>query len=122
MHFFLIILHKKQVMEDKNKQIAAKIKALRTAKNIGQNVLAQRLNISVTAYNRVENNKTQITVTMLFDIARGLDVLVGDILELGAYSVAHNKDNVVMTNFNYGNLHVHMTPEDLKKHFEKKND
>lgn len=103
-------------MEDKNKTIAAKIKELRLTQNMAQNDIAKKLHITVTAYNRIENSKTQLTVNMLFAIAAALDVSVGDLLELTTGNIVNNKDNVVMANFNHGHLHVSISPEELKKH------
>ncbi|TXH20286.1 MAG: XRE family transcriptional regulator [Chitinophagaceae bacterium] len=108
-------------MEDKNKQVADKIKSIRIAKNIGQNELAQKLNMTTPTYNRIENNKTQITITILFEIAKALDIEVAAMLDIGANNIVHNNDNVVMTNFNHGNLHINVIPDELKKHFANKN-
>ena len=47
-------------MKDKNKLVANNIKAIRVAKQISQAEVAKALSLTPTAYNRIENNKTQI--------------------------------------------------------------
>ena len=109
LHIFALI------MKDKNKLVANNIKAIRVAKQISQAEVAKALSLTPTAYNRIENNKTQITLNFLFIIAEVLNVEVGELLFLPIKSIAHNHNSIVMANFNNGTLHITVDTEDLKK-------
>lgn len=69
-------------MEDYNKNIALFIKGLRQQKNISQHIVAKALNCSDSAYCRLENRETELTVNQLFAIAHVLKTDVIDILQL----------------------------------------
>ena len=53
---------------DKNKLIAARLKAIRTRKGILQAAIADYLGIDKTAYSRIETGQTQLTINYLFKI------------------------------------------------------
>lgn len=104
---------------DNNQKVIEKIKELRIKKNIAQNYIAQALGLTVSAYNRVENNKTQLTINNLYTIAQTLEVGVEELLQLNLKNMAQNYNNVVMTNFNNGELHISISMEQIKKMTEK---
>lgn len=101
-------------MNDKNTQIADKIKEIRIHNNQSQSEIAKAINLTVTAYSRIENNKTQLTINNLFKIAEALDTPVAILLELSAASYVQNTNNVVMTNFNHGTLNLAIDIAQLK--------
>lgn len=106
-------------MNDRNKEIVAKIKELRMRKGIAQSVIAAELNITTTAYNRIENNKTQLTINNLFIIQEALDVALNELLPLHLSNTLHNKDNIVMSQFNNGTLHISVSASDMDKMLKK---
>src|SRR5690606_26516847 len=101
-------------MIDRNKEIVAKIKEIRMRKGISQSVIATALNITATAYNRIENNKTQLTVNNLFVIQEALDISLNELLPLHLINTLHNKDNIVMSQFNNGTLHISVSASDME--------
>ena len=105
---------------DNNKEVALKIKELRVQKDLAQSAIAKELGLTVTAYNRIENNKTQLTINNLFTIAKCLDVGVEYLLQLSIGGNAHNTHNVVMSQFNNGTLHISVSAESFKQLSEDK--
>lgn len=62
-----------------NKLLGGRIKALRSAKNFTQEQIADRIGISRQKYARIESGANNITLEVLSQIAKILDVSVGDI-------------------------------------------
>lgn len=62
-----------------NKLLGGRIKALRNAKNFTQEQIADRIGISRQKYARIESGANNITLEVLSQIAKILDVSVGDI-------------------------------------------
>ncbi len=62
-----------------NKQLGSRIKALRSAKNLTQEQIAEQIGVSRQKYARIENGTNSITLDILSRIAKVLDVTVGDI-------------------------------------------
>ena len=63
-----------------NKQIGAKIKMIREANNIKQVTLARQVGISIQTLSSIENGKSEITLTKLDKLAKGLQVNVNELL------------------------------------------
>lgn len=61
-------------------------------KSLTQKAIAADLGLDVTAYNRIENGKTQLTVANLFAIAESLQVDMDYILQLRKKSIDCNGD------------------------------
>ena len=62
-----------------NEMLGSRIKALRIAKNLTQEQIADQIGISRQKYARIENGVNSITFDILSRIADVLDVTVGDI-------------------------------------------
>lgn len=107
-------------MEDKNKIIAARVKELRRNKSVSQAELASKLNITVTAYNRIENDKTQITVHMLFSIAEALNVSVNRLLDLPIDNMGNHTTGTIMINAGNGRVYLSISTEELRKYLSAK--
>lgn len=58
------------------KEIIERIKALRNIRGYSYENMAAGLNISVSAYRKIEKNETNLTVERLFEIAHFLKVPV----------------------------------------------
>lgn len=61
--------------------ILSKITAIRIRKNLSQNYIASRLQISQSYYNKIENGKKQMTLSMLLTIITVLDIEPGELFE-----------------------------------------
>ncbi len=62
-----------------NEMLGSRIKAIRSAKNFTQEQVADQIGISRQKYARIESGVNSITLEILSEIARVLDVSVGDI-------------------------------------------
>ncbi len=100
---------------DVNYNVVGKIKEIRMRKNISQQGVATSLGLTVTAYNRIENNKTQLTINNLFVIADFLETPVDTILNLADTNSANNYNSIVMANYNNGHLNISIDPQQLEK-------
>ena len=77
-----------------NLLIAEKIKELRIAKNLTQSYVAKNVGLNDSAYSKIEQGITHITIERLYQIADCLKVSVSDLLELdnSYYYVCFEKD------------------------------
>lgn len=62
-----------------NEMLGSRIKAIRSAKNFTQEQVADQIGISRQKYARIESGVNSITLEILSEIAKVLDVSVGDI-------------------------------------------
>lgn len=62
-----------------NELLGGRIKALRSAKNLTQEQIADQIGVSRQKYARIESGTNNITLEVLSKIANVLDVTVGDI-------------------------------------------
>ena len=62
-----------------NELLGSRIKALRIAKNLTQEQVADQIGVSRQKYARVESGTNSITLDILSKVAEILDVTVGDI-------------------------------------------
>jgi transcriptional regulator with XRE-family HTH domain len=67
--------------------IGEKIRHFRTQKGYSQEVMADLLDISLTAYGKIENNKTNISLKRLQQIAQKLEVNELELLSYGEKNV-----------------------------------
>jgi len=69
-------------------QIGAKIKELRTTKNMTQNELALRCNFEKASMSRIETGQTNPTIRTLFKISNALEVQISDLFAISPMSVS----------------------------------
>lgn len=62
-----------------NELLGGRIKALRNAKNLTQEQVADQIGVSRQKYARIESGANSITLDILSKVAKVLDVTVGDI-------------------------------------------
>jgi transcriptional regulator with XRE-family HTH domain len=67
------------------RMFSLRIKRFRRRNGITQTQLAQKVGISQSFLSEVENGKYDITLTLLFKIARALDVCPFDLVEFRKY-------------------------------------
>lgn len=106
-----------------NDQVVSKIKQIRLEKNFLQKYLADGLGISQTAYGRIENGQTQLTINNLYQIAARLEVKASVLLGIEDLFTFNNNESMVMANVNQGHLVIHLNAEqasELLKKIEKK--
>lgn len=65
-----------------NKRLGSRIKELRSAKNLTQEQLAEKIGISRQKYARIESGINSITLDILSKMATVLEVTVGDITKV----------------------------------------
>lgn len=83
--------------------IGINIKKIRELKNFTQAYMAARLDMSVPGYSKIENDKTDITVSRLNAIAEILETDLHTILNFDAKNVFHqcNNHNSIITGYNH---------------------
>ena len=67
-----------------NMQIGARIKSIRTLKNIKQSVLAKQVGLSIQTLSSIENGKSEITVSKIIRFAMALNISIDELI--GAYT------------------------------------
>lgn len=100
-----------------NELLGGRIKELRCAKNFTQEQLANKLGMSKQRYARIESGACNITLEILSQIAKIVDVSVGDITRvldeapIVAYRVGTENDSSKkiydMLDLFYANKHLH---------------
>lgn len=101
-------------MEEINQKVCARIKSARLSRNKSQSDLAKALHLTTTAYNRIENNKTQLTITMLFQIAHFLELAISDLLGLRHLHQSHNINTAINVHQDKDVLHLSINLKELK--------
>lgn len=74
------------------KEITENIKKFRELKNYTREVMADKLEMSVSGYSKLERGDVELTVNKLFKIAEILDVNVSQILNFDASQIFNVKD------------------------------
>jgi transcriptional regulator with XRE-family HTH domain len=96
-----------------NSKTAVKIKEARIAKNISQNAIAKKLNMSDSAYSRLENGEVQITLTQIEKISQELSISITELLSLAVTETNNfTNSNIIAQR---GNINFSLTMEDLEK-------
>lgn len=101
-----------------NELLGNRIKALRIAKNLTQEQIADQIGVSRQKYARIEKGVNSVTLDILLKVARVLDVTVGDITRVldetpaVAYRAgcegASTEKIFDMLDLFYANKHLHM--------------
>jgi len=100
--------------------IGNKIKNIRELKNLTQEFIAEKLDVSQAAYSRMENGETKITDEKLNQIAEILEVKPEDIKEFDSQKYFNSVGNVDGDN-NYNGIYIAESDTDLiKKLYEDK--
>lgn len=82
-------------------KIRQNIRDIRESKKLTQQEMAERLNLSVTGYSKIERGETELTAKRLYQIA--------DALEIGLYDLVPNtNDGVVVFNNNDNFSHFNL--------------
>ena len=83
-------------------EIGHNIKKLRELKNYTQSHIAEKLNMSISGYSKIENNKTELTISKIVAIAEILETDMASILNFDTKHVFYqnNNTNSVITGYN----------------------
>jgi transcriptional regulator with XRE-family HTH domain len=122
MHIMLCKINKM----DLNSLVSSRIRTIRLSKNISQKDVASAINLSETAYSRIENGITQLTIAVLVEICQKLNCKIEEVLDIEGKKIANNQNNLILSQFNEGTFHVSVSPNDfieMTKHLDslKKN-
>jgi transcriptional regulator with XRE-family HTH domain len=98
---------------DINSKTAVKIRETRENKNIKQADFAKSVGLGASAYSRIENGETQITLKVLYKIAEALETTVEILLGLETKTTNNFNHNIVGQN--NGELSIALTEEQIKK-------
>ena len=100
--------------------IGNKIKNIRELKNLTQEFIAEKLDVSQAAYSRMENGETKITDEKLNQIAEILEVKPEDIKAFDSQKYFNSVGNVEGDN-NYNGIYISENDTELiKKLYEDK--
>ena len=89
------------------KQVGEKIRQVRVVNNLSQDNIASELGISVGAYSNIEREKTDITVSRLFEIAKILKTTILELLSMNAVNTKYSEPQtkpVSLANTEYNEL------------------
>jgi transcriptional regulator with XRE-family HTH domain len=87
---------------DINNKVATKIKEIRDHKNISQAAIAKQLEISTSAYSRLESGEVQITLNILEKISQLLEVNIVELLDLKNTQINYFNHNPFAHNMSTG--------------------
>ncbi len=113
--FFCLITHESLVLgqlstnfkmdtQNLSKKIGEKFKALRTERGLTQEIIAEKLDLSVSAYAKLERAETEITVTKMEQIAllyglKVLDLVTSESQPTYNFNNTHDNQAVYQGNF-----------------------
>lgn len=98
--------------------IGNKIKNIRELKNLTQDYMAEKLDITQSAYSRLENGETKVSKEKLGQIAEVLEVKPDDIVAFDSQKYFNNVSNV---KGNYAGIYIsNVDIEFVKKLYEDK--
>jgi len=100
---------------DKGKRVAQRIMELREGKGLLQKDLAARIDMKVSTYSDKENGKTEITISELYRIAKGLDTTVANLLGIEEQSTQNNNNSIVLSQNHNGTIYFQPSQEMLDK-------
>jgi len=89
-------------------RFTARLRMVRAERGLSQENVAALLGISPTGYAKIERGENEPTLARIEEIAKALNVEVGDLLPVSSsnnYFFTSNKGNVVGTN--HGEMHNH---------------
>jgi len=76
-------------VEERLQKVVSRIVEIRKEKRLTLENMAEELQISVAAYDKIEKQKTALTVERLFQIQIALDVSISDLLDIRIENVYH---------------------------------
>ncbi|MBB5438814.1 transcriptional regulator with XRE-family HTH domain [Pedobacter sp. AK017] len=102
-----------------NTSIGQKLRVLRKNRNWMQRDVAERLNISVPAYSKIECAQTEVTVSRLKQLALILEVKVCWLMDGEEDAVLHQENEVLKERLRLSNMEVMVLQKKLLACVEK---
>jgi len=96
-----------------NKEITEKIKKLRTAKGISQAEMAERLNITRSAYQKIETGESYAWAKYLDELMNALDTVPKDFFSDIGSQVVHQNNYEGSVGIGYVVEHLHQENKDV---------
>lgn len=103
-------------------RIGSKLKLLREFRNIKQETMAEKLNISASAYSRLEQNQSRLTVEIATKIAEILDISLADLISKENPIISFTYMDSVKVENGYVNNKFEMSKEAFESVMKAKND
>ncbi len=100
------------------KEITENIKKFRELKNFTREVMADKLEMSVSGYSKLERGDVELTVNKLFKIAELLEVSVSQILNFDASQIFNVSNNHVVNGVEVKEQHNHYIDEYKDKYIQ----
>lgn len=94
-----------------NSLTANRIKEKREDLKIKQSVFAKQIGMSPTAYSRLENGETQITINTLVLISDALKTTISDLVQLKETAVYNFSRNNIVQQGSSHTLNLNLTPD-----------
>lgn len=86
-------------------KILEQIRTVRECKNLSQEDIAERINMTVSGYGKLERGENKMYVETLLEIAKALDMELKDLLAVDGKTPNYMKDSQIsqspMSNYNY---------------------
>ena len=100
------------------KEITENIKKFRELKNFTREVMADKLEMSLSGYSKLERGDVEITVNKLIKIAELLEVSVSQILNFEASQIFNVSNNQVVNGVEIKEQHNHYVDEYKDKYIQ----
>lgn len=89
--------------KENHMKIGDNIKNLRELKNYTQAYMAERLNMSISGYSKIEKNKTDVALSKILTIAEILETDISTLLNFDAKQVVYQTNNHSVVAGGYNN-------------------
>lgn len=107
-------------MEAQKLNIGENIKKFRELKNLTREEVADRLDLSVSAYGKIERNETDVTVSRIQQIAEILQVEISQILNFDVSQIFNISNNhLVQSNIGPKAENMHFHGDDYREKYIK---
>lgn len=103
---------------DLNNKVALKIKEIREKKNFSQLKFSKLVNMSNSAYSRIENGEVQITLNTLDKIAEKLSVPLLELLDFKSTQINHFNNNAFVQS-GENTLNISLTPDEFLSGYQQ---
>lgn len=101
-------------------EVGTKIKRIRELKNIPMKEIAEKLDMSIQGYSKIERNEVSLTVEKLMKIAEAMELKPEELLTFDDKIVFKNSILNSCAFVNHGHLHNHTFPEELHQLYKDK--
>jgi transcriptional regulator with XRE-family HTH domain len=113
----------------KNMQIGSKLKRLREMKNLKQEDIAQKLNISKQAYSKIERDETKLDIDRIVDLSEILETTPEELLKNEGVNFNQAKEcdspnmftgamSTINNHYYYGNEQAPLLQKTIESHLE----